>query len=89
MGDLLRVHPELLGHVENIDVHVWGHAMIRPVPGLIWGKERQSACVHEPPIFFAHSDLSGISIFEEAYCRGHEAGLLAAAQVDRRPEILV
>jgi hypothetical protein len=76
--DLLRVHPELDGHIENIDVRVWGHAMIRPTPGFIWGEARRKAGAHRPPVFFAHSDLSGISIFEEAYCRGSEAGGLAA-----------
>jgi hypothetical protein len=34
-----------------------------------------------PPVFFAHSDLSGISIFEEAYCRGRTAGELAAREL--------
>ena len=76
--DLLRVHPELVGHVENIDVRVWAHAMIRPTPGFIWGEVRTKAGAHRPPLFFAHSDLSGVSIFEEAYCRGSEAGRLAA-----------
>lgn len=76
--DLLRVHPELTEHVENIDVRVWGHAMIRPTPGFIWGEARRHANTHRPPVFFAHSDLSGVSIFEEAYCRGSDAGRLAA-----------
>jgi hypothetical protein len=76
--DLLRVHPELDRHIENIDVRVWGHAMIRPTPGFIWGETRRNAGVQRPPVFFAHSDLSGVSIFEEAYCRGLEAGRLAA-----------
>ena len=77
-ADLLRVHPELDGHIENIDVRVWGHAMIRPTPGFIWGEARTAATRHQPPIYFAHSDLSGMSIFEEAYCRGQAAGALAA-----------
>ena len=81
--DLLRVHPELADHIENIDVRVWGHAMIRPTPGFIWGEARKAAGVHQPPLYFAHSDLSGISIFEEAYCRGHEAGRLAAERLIR------
>ena len=76
--DLLRVNPELVGHIQNIDVRVWGHAMIRPTPGFIWGEARRQAGTHRPPLYFAHSDLSGISIFEEAYCRGSEAGRLAA-----------
>jgi hypothetical protein len=77
-ADLLRVHPELSGHIENIDVRVWGHAMIRPTPGFIWGEARRLSAAHQPPVYFAHSDLSGISIFEEAYCRGTAAGTLAA-----------
>jgi hypothetical protein len=52
--------------------------MIRPTPGFIWGNSRRLAAIHQPPVFFAHSDLSGISIFEEAYCRGIVAGNLAA-----------
>ena len=80
--DLLRVHPELERHIENMDVWVWGHGMIRPTPGFIWGEARRAASVeHSPPVFFAHSDLSGISIFEEAYCRGRAAGELAAREV--------
>jgi hypothetical protein len=78
LSDLLRVHPELEDHVENIDVRVWGHAMIRPTPGFIWGSARRNAASVQPPIYMAHSDLSGISIFEEAYCRGYEAGRSAA-----------
>ena len=84
VGDLLRVHPELAGHIENIDVRVWGHAMIRPTPGFIWSEARRAAGVHQPPLYFAHSDSSGISIFEEAYCRGHDAGRLAAERIAKR-----
>jgi phytoene dehydrogenase-like protein len=81
LRDLLRVHPELETHIENIDVRIWGHAMVRPTPGFLWGDSRRAAGLPQPPIYFAHSDLSGISIFEEAYCRGHEAGRLAAQLV--------
>jgi phytoene dehydrogenase-like protein len=84
LGDLLRVHPELKHQVLNIDVRVWGHAMIRPVPGFIWGEERSRASMDQPPVFFAHSDLGGISIFEEAYCRGDAAGRHAARYLDGR-----
>ncbi|MGA2779327.1 MAG: FAD-dependent oxidoreductase [Steroidobacteraceae bacterium] len=81
IGDLLRVHPELERHIENIDVCIWGHGMVRPTPGFIWGAARQAALAQMPPVFFAHSDLSGISIFEEAYCRGRTAGELAAREL--------
>ena len=73
MAELLAVHPELDGAVERIDVWLWGHGMIRPTPGTIWGAARAAACVQAPPVFFAHSDMSGISIFEEANERGVQA----------------
>jgi hypothetical protein len=72
--ELLRVHPELRGAIQRIDVCLWGHGMIRPTPGYIWGAARAQACVQTPPVFFAHSDMSGISIFEEA----NERGIVAA-----------
>ncbi|WP_413992170.1 FAD-dependent oxidoreductase [Labrys okinawensis] len=73
LKELLAVHPELDGHVERCDVCVWGHAMIRPEPGFIWGEQRRGSLVQKPPLFTAHSDMSGISIFEEAYTHGVRA----------------
>jgi hypothetical protein len=46
--------------------------MVRPTTGFIWGKDRKNALKQHPPIFFANSDMSGISIFEEAYTRSVE-----------------
>jgi hypothetical protein len=70
LQDLYTTHPDLKGQVEHLDVCLWGHAMARPIRGFIWGKERQEALRQEPPLFFAHSDMSGMSIFEEAYTHG-------------------
>lgn len=70
---LLPLHPELEGQVERLDVWVWGHAMVRPTPGFIWGKQRRQMLQQRPPIFMAHSDMSGISIFEEACTHGARA----------------
>ena len=47
--------------------------MIRPVPGYIWGAQRPKSAQSFNRIVFAHSDMSGISIFEEAYTRGVQA----------------
>lgn len=71
--ELLAVHPDLKGHIRNVDICVWGHAMVRPTPGFIWGDARRAALKQHPPIFRAHSDMSGISIFEEAFTRGIQA----------------
>ena len=81
LAELLHVHPELEGAVERVDVWLWGHGMIRPAPGYIWGQARAASCVQAPPVFFAHSDMSGISIFEEANYRGVLAADAAAAFV--------
>ncbi len=70
---LAAPHPDLAAHVQNIDVWLWGHGMIRPTPGFMWGPTRAAMQAHQPPVFFAHSDMSGISLFEEAFTRGAHA----------------
>lgn len=67
---LQPAHPDLVDHVQQVDVWLWGHGMIRPDPGFIWGTERAQMLQQRPPMFFAHSDMSGMSLFEEAYTRG-------------------
>ena len=76
--ELEKAHSALRHQVENIDIWRWGHGMVRPVPGFVWGSERQNA--KKPlagKLFFAHSDLGSISVFEEAFYGGiraaHEA----------------
>src|SRR5258705_6385904 len=73
-NDLSSVHPSLRESTSQLDVYLWGHGMIRPEPGLIWGENRAKASSPiENKIFFAHSDLSGLSVFEEAFENGINA----------------
>lgn len=83
LTELMEIHPELKNEVKNIDIWLWGHAMIRPTPGFIWGDERRVAVKQHPPIFTAHSDMSGISIFEEAFTRGTCAAELAMNYIEK------
>jgi hypothetical protein len=53
-----------------------GHAMSRPVPGFL---KSRLGFDNRGPIFFANSDLSGFSIFEEAQYHGVEAADRALA----------
>jgi hypothetical protein len=69
-ADLLQTNPDLRGAIRRIDLWRWGHAMIRPQPGFFFGGAREAAATQRPPLFFAHSDLSGLSLFEEANYRG-------------------
>lgn len=74
LEEMEYAHPGITEHISNIDVWVWGHGMISPQTGYIWGAERQA--LQQPidnKVFFAHTDLSGISIFEEAFYQGIKA----------------
>ncbi|HWU95680.1 MAG TPA: twin-arginine translocation pathway signal protein, partial [Sphingomonas sp.] len=68
--DLLALHPELDDAIGAIELWRWGHAMIRPTPGFL---ARGDSHLPAPPLFLAHSDLSGLSLFEEAHYQGVRA----------------
>lgn len=70
LNDLAKAHPDIRQCVSRVDVMRIGHAMARPVPGAIFSPERLKILKSGPPIFYANSDLSGFSIFEEAQYRG-------------------
>ena len=73
MTDLARAHPEIYELTDRIDIMRWGHAMISPRPGFIWGEQRRKAMEPYGNIHFAHTDLSGIALFEEAFYHGLRA----------------
>jgi hypothetical protein len=73
LRDLAKPHPEIKDLVTRLDIFRWGHAMIQPRVGFIWGESRRQAARQQGNIHFAHSDLSGFSIFEEAQYRGLSA----------------
>ena len=73
LADLVQAHPEIESLVTHVDVMLWGHAMIRPVPGFMWGDARRRAAERHGAIRFAHSDMSGVSLFEEAQYHGVRA----------------
>jgi phytoene dehydrogenase-like protein len=66
LADLERAHPTLADHIESLDVWRWGHAMVRPLPGLLRGDAIRAARAPLGRIHFANTDLSGMALFEEA-----------------------
>lgn len=80
LAELEVAHPGLRDDVARSDIWVWGHGMVRPEPGFLWGEARREAQKPLGPIHFAHSDLSGMSIFEEAHYRGVSAADAALSQ---------
>jgi phytoene dehydrogenase-like protein len=83
LTDLSRAHPDVREVCERVDVMRWGHAMIRPRPGFIWGGARRRAAESFRGIHFAHTDLSGVALFEEAFDHGLRAAeeVLAARRI--------
>ncbi len=77
LADLRRGHPDLEACVMRIDAWRWGHAMVRPVPGFVFGSARRRAAEPRGAVHFAHTDLSGLPLFEEA----HHHGVRAAEEV--------
>jgi protoporphyrinogen oxidase len=78
LHDLSRAHPNIRECVSRIDVMRIGHAMARPVPGFL-SSPKPSA----KNVYFANSDLSGFSIFEEAQYRGVTAAEHALQDIGR------
>ena len=70
LADLARPHPEIRSITQRVDVFLNGHAMVVPRPGFIWGEARRSLVEREGRVHVAHSDASGLSLFEEANDRG-------------------
>lgn len=74
LADLEKMHPGISECITSIDLWPWGHGMVRPSVGFIWGAtRRRMKDSRGGRIFFAHSDMSGISNFEEAQYHGVEA----------------
>lgn len=78
LAELSVPHPDLPGKVTRMEVMRYGHAMSTPVPG-VRGSSALRALQAALPLpwrrlHFAHSDLSGYSVFEEAFTQGHRRG---------------
>ena len=87
--DLLAMNPDLDGAIGSIDLWKWGHAMIRPTPGFLWQVAPAQRAAILPPFFRAHSDLSGLSLFEEAHYQGMAAAGAALSAIGHAHETLL
>lgn len=78
LADLSRAHPDLRSLVTRIDVAFWGHGMARPTVGAMFDGTRTARAQPIGRIHFAHTDASGIALFEEAF----DHGLRCAREVE-------
>ncbi|RZI56412.1 MAG: hypothetical protein EOP37_24405 [Rubrivivax sp.] len=71
LADMAPLHPDLPERLQRIELMRYGHAMSIPHPGLRGSqalaalRERAQGRLH-----FAHADLAGYSVFEEAFTQG-------------------
>jgi hypothetical protein len=73
LADMGRAHKDIYSLVERIDIMRWGHAMISPYPNFVRSSFIKQAQKPFREIYFAHSDLSGVALFEEAFFHGTSA----------------
>lgn len=74
LTELATAHPDLPRKATHMALTRYGHAMAMPTPGTRGHPALQA--LRTPPaagqrLHFAHSDLAGYSVFEEAFTAGH------------------
>jgi monoamine oxidase len=82
VDELLPLHPDLAAKLQQVALMRYGHAMSVPVPGLR-GSSALAALAQPGSgrLHFAHADLAGYSVFEEAFTVGNAAGSALGRQL--------
>jgi hypothetical protein len=83
LADLERAHPDLRACVTRADAMRYGHAMPRPEPGFLDARRAWWEPPRDARVLWANSDVSGLSLFEEAQDRGVRAADRALALLGR------
>ncbi len=83
LADLSRAHPDLRRLCTRIDVAYWGHGMARPRVGCVFDPALEAARAPLGAVHFAASELSGMSLFEEALDHGVRAAQEVLAALGR------
>lgn len=76
---MARVHPALPEHVTQMTIARWGHGMVRPTPGQIFGPAAPLRTRPLGRLRSCASDTAGLALFEEAFYSGRSAALDALA----------
>jgi predicted NAD/FAD-dependent oxidoreductase len=85
VDELTLMHADLPSACEHIDLTRHGHAMSIPAPGVRGNAALRvlAEAPNTPRLHWAHGDLAGYSVFEEAFTAGHRAGLAATSGLRR------
>lgn len=66
LEDLEKIIPGVRETVTGVDIYRWGHAMLAPVTGFVFGASRVGSQLPEGRIAFANHDVDGLPAFENA-----------------------
>jgi protoporphyrinogen oxidase len=72
--ELERAHPDIATHLSRVDLMRYGHAMAIPAPGVRAHGALRALSQMRGRVRLAHADLSGYSVFEEAFFHGERVG---------------
>jgi len=78
LNELALMHPDIHRRAQRVDLTRWGHAMAMPRPGVQRHPALLALRQMRGRVRFAHADLAGCSVFEEAFTAGHEVALAHA-----------
>ncbi len=75
LQELALMHPDIHRRAQRVDLTRWGHAMAVPGPGVQRHPALLALRQMRGRVRFAHADLAGCSVFEEAFTAGCEVAL--------------
>ncbi len=88
-NELEHIMPDVRPSIQRMDVWRWGHGMVRPAPGLLWGGVREALCRPLGHIHFAANDAGTLPLYEEAVYRGVSAAEEVLTELGRPHRSLV
>lgn len=83
LQELALVHPDIQRRAQRVDLMRWGHAMAVPGPRVQRHPALMALRQQRGRVRFAHADLAGCSLFEEAFTAGCEAVLAGGPMMAR------
>lgn len=83
VAELSAMHPGIEADVRRVHVARWGHAMIRPGPGWLFGEGRALARAAVGCVLPCAADVGGLPLFEEAFAGGVRGAEEALSRLGR------
>lgn len=86
---LVGMHAGIASDITAMHMCRWGHAMVRPVPGLLFGPELALAAAPIGRVLPCAADVGGLPLFEQAFTHGVLAAEQALARLGRSEAAMI